>query len=141
MQVKKGDAIKVHYTGKFEDGEVFDSSYPRNEPLGFTVGAGQMIQGFDEAVVGMAVGEEKTVTLPPEKAYGPAHKEYIFPVQKTQLPADMPLEIGTQLMANIQGQDVPVTLVEVGETTVTLDANHQMAGKTLVFDIKIDSIN
>ncbi len=140
MQVKKGDLVKVHYTGKFESGEVFDSSYNRNEPLGFTVGSGQMIQGFDEAVMGMALGEEKTVTLPPEKAYGVSHPEYIFPVEKTQLPPDMPMELGIELMANIQGQDVPVTVIEITENTVKLDANHQMAGKTLVFDIKIDSI-
>lgn len=141
MQVKKGDLVKVHYTGKFESGEVFDSSHHRNEALGFTVGEGQMIQGFDEAVVGMSLGEEKTIILEPEKAYGLSHPDYVFPVERSQLPPEMPVEIGAQLMANIQGQDVPVTIVELGETTVKLDANHPMAGKTLIFDIKIDHVN
>ena len=141
MQIQKGDFISVHYTGRFTDGTVFDTSHNRNEPLDFTVGAGQMIKGFDEAVVGMKIDEEKTVVLQPNEAYGETKAEYLISVERTQLPPDLNPEVGDQLMANFGGQDVPVVVAQTNALSITLDANHPMAGKVLEFDIKIVSID
>jgi peptidylprolyl isomerase len=136
-QAKQGDSVKVHYTGKLDDGTVFDSSVGR-EPLDFTVGAGQLIAGFDEAVVGMAVGETKTVRIAPEQAYGPHNPEMTLQVPRSDLPAEIQPELGMQLEASQEGgHSMVVTVVEVTDESVTFDANHPLAGKTLTFEIEV----
>jgi peptidylprolyl isomerase len=137
---KAGDVVKVHYTGKLTSGEQFDSSIGR-EPLEFTIGAGQMIKGFDNAMPGMTVGEKKTINIAPEDAYGPKSEEAIIPFPKENVPADMKLEPGMQLtLSNQMGQPVPVIVVEVKEDVIILDANHFLAGKELIFDIELVEI-
>lgn len=140
QQVKSGDVVKVHYTGKLTNGEQFDSSVGR-EPLEFTVGAGQMIKGFDDALPGMIVGDKKTINIQPEDAYGQRSEEAIIPFPLENVPADMKLESGMMLtLSNQQGQPVPVVVMEVTEDVVMLDANHFLAGKELVFDIELVEI-
>ena len=139
-QVKEGDVVKVHYTGKLINGEQFDSSADR-EPLEFTVGAGQMIKGFDAAMPGMNLGEKKTINIAPEDGYGPRSEEAIIPFPKENIPADMKLEPGMQLtLSNQDGQPVPVIVVEVKDDVVVLDANHFLAGQELIFDIELVEI-
>ncbi len=139
-KAKKGDAVKVHYTGKLEDGSIFDTSYDR-EPLEFTIGAGQLIEGFDDAVTGMEEGEKKTVTIPPEKAYGPYREDMIIEVGKDTLPEDLKPELNQQLyMEDAHGQTFMVKVVEIGEDSIKLDANHPLAGKDLVFEIELIKI-
>lgn len=141
QQVKNGDTVRVHYTGKLTTGELFDSSEGR-EPLEFEVGAGMMIKGFDAAVVGMALGDKKTVNIVPEEAYGERNDQMIIDFPRSNFPDDMTPEIGMQLMMNNNaGQQFPVTIVEVREDVVVLDANHQLAGKELVFDIEVVGID
>ncbi len=135
-KVTEGDTVKVHYTGTLDDGSVFDSSRDR-DPLQFQVGAGQMIPGFDSAVVGMVVGETKTFTLSPEQAYGMPSDQRIMKFPKSQFPEDMELMEGMQL-AGPGG--MPVTVKEIGEDTVTIDANHPMAGKNLTFEVELIEI-
>jgi peptidylprolyl isomerase len=135
--IKSGDTIKVHYTGRFENGEVFDSSEGR-APLQFTVGGGQLIKGFDAAVIGLQAGDKTTATIPPEDAYGVTRPELLVEFPRERVPADMELTIGQRLhLRDGQGNPVPATVVEIGEAIVRLDANHPMAGKTLVFDIEV----
>ena len=139
-QVKEGDVVKVHYTGKLVNGEEFDSSAGK-EPLEFTVGAGQMIKGFDAAMPGMNVGEKKTINIAPEDAYGEKSAEAIIEFPKEQVPADMKLEPGMPLtLSNEEGQPVPVMVVEVKDDIIILDANHFLAGEELVFDIELIEI-
>lgn len=139
-QVKAGDVVKVHYTGKLVNGEQFDSSAGR-EPLEFTVGAGQMIKGFDAALPGMIIGDKKTINIAPEEAYGPRSEEAIIDFPKANVPADMKLEPGMQLtLSNQAGQPVPVVVVEVKDDVIVLDANHFLAGQELVFDIELVEI-
>lgn len=138
---KNGDSVKVHYTGKLLSGEQFDSSAGR-EPLEFTVGAGQMIKGFDAAIPGMAVGDKKTINIPAAEGYGERSEEAVIPFPKENVPADMKLEPGMQLtLSNQMGQPVPVVVLEVKEDVIMLDANHFLAGQELVFDIELVSIN
>jgi peptidylprolyl isomerase len=140
QQVKAGDVVKVHYAGRLTTGESFDSSEGR-DPLEFTVGAGQMIKGFDAAMPGMTVGEKKTIQIMAEEAYGPRNEEAIIEFPAAQVPPDMKLEIGMSLtLSNAQGMPVPVVVMEVREDAVVLDANHFLAGKDLVFDIELVSI-
>jgi FKBP-type peptidyl-prolyl cis-trans isomerase 2 len=140
QQVKQGDKVKVHYHGKLTDGTTFDSSEGR-EPLEFEVGAGAVIPGFDNGVMGMAIGDKKTVNIPAEEAYGPKVDELVMDFPKERFPEDMQPEIGMQLMMNNgSGQQFPVTIVEVKDESITLDANHQLAGKDLVFDIELVDI-
>lgn len=137
VQAKQGNIVKVHYTGRFEDGTVFDSSI-NNDPLQFTIGEGQIIPGFEEAVVGMNSGESKTITILSDKAYGPYRKEMEVVVARNQFPADMKLDVGEQLQLS-QSDDKPivVTVTNLSDSTVTLDANHPLAGKDLTFDIQL----
>ncbi|AFM06336.1 FKBP-type peptidyl-prolyl cis-trans isomerase [Bernardetia litoralis DSM 6794] len=138
---KKDDLVQVHYTGKFEDGNVFDSSRERKEPIEFQVGAGQMIKGFDAAVEGMNVGESKTITLAPTEAYGESNPENIVSFPKDKLPPEMNPKVGDQLALQGQnGEQIPVVVLEANEEGVVLDANHPMAGKTLVFDLELVGI-
>jgi FKBP-type peptidyl-prolyl cis-trans isomerase 2 len=140
QQVQNGDKIKVHYHGKLRSGETFDTSDGR-EPLAFTVGSGQVIKGFDEGVKGMKVGDKKTVEIQVTDAYGEKQQEMMIEFPKDQFPADMNPEIGMQLMmSNGSGQQFPVTVAEVKEESIVLDANHPLAGQDLIFDLELVSI-
>ncbi|WP_339925053.1 peptidylprolyl isomerase [uncultured Cyclobacterium sp.] len=133
----KGNTVKVHYTGKLNDGTIFDSSKDR-EPLEFVLGDGKMIKGFDVAVEGMTVGDDISVTIPTEEAYGPKREDMMLDVPIDQVPADIKPEVGMDLsIQNQQGQPTPVKVVHIDETKITLDANHPLAGEDLVFDIKL----
>ena len=139
-EVKTGDVVKVHYTGKLTNGEQFDSSTGR-EPLEFTVGAGQMIKGFDAAMPAMKVGEKKTINISPEDAYGVKDEQAIIEFPKENIPKDMKPEVGMQLqLRNENGQPYPVTITEIKDDVIVLDANHRLAGKELVFDIELMEI-
>ena len=139
-QAKEGDVVRVHYTAKLTNRDQFDSSVGR-EPLEFTVGAGQMIKGFDAAMPGMAVGEKKTINIVPEEAYGLKDPAAIIEFPKEHIPADMTLEPGMQLnLTDPNGNPVPVVVLEVKEEVVILDANHFLAGEELVFDIELVEI-
>jgi FKBP-type peptidyl-prolyl cis-trans isomerase 2 len=138
--VKEGDVVRVHYTGKLTNGEQFDSSEGR-EPLEFTVGAGQMIKGFDDAMPGMNVGEKKTINILPQDGYGHKDDEAIIEFPRENVPPDMKLEPGIQLqLRNEAGQPFPVTVTEIKDDVIVLDANHALAGKELVFDIELVEI-
>ncbi|HUZ59691.1 MAG TPA: peptidylprolyl isomerase [Hanamia sp.] len=140
-KAKKGDNVKVHYKGKLTSGEQFDSSEGR-EPLAFTVGAGQMIKGFDDAIHGMSVGEKKTINIAPENAYGLKKEDAIVEFPKSNIPEDMKLEPGMKLQLHNQaGQPIPVVVTEIKDDIVVLDANHELAGKELVFDIELVEIS
>lgn len=129
---------RVHYTGTFNDGTKFDSSYDRGETLEFVCGAGMMIKGFDEAVKTMEVGEIKDVHLMPEEAYGVSNPDYILVMEINQLPGSENLNVGEQVqLMNEMGQPIPVTVIEKDETNITFDANHEMAGKELNFKIEL----
>ncbi len=137
---KVGDTVKVHYTGKLEDGTVFDTSSDR-DPIQFTIGEGNIIPGFESAVVGMAPGQSKTETIPCAEAYGPRHDEMIQSVERTAIPADIEVTEGQRLqVSQPDGQAMVVTVTEVKEDSVTLDGNHMLAGKDLVFDIELVEI-
>lgn len=136
MAIQNGDKVKVHYIGKLRDGAIFDSSRER-EPLEFTLGAGQLIPGFEEALIGHEPGETVIARIPAEKGYGEPDQDLIFSVAKAQVPEGIPLEVGTPLhLSNEKGQ-MDVTITEVGPEDITLDANHPLAGKTLEFEIEI----
>ncbi|MFM2139557.1 MAG: hypothetical protein RJA57_1864 [Bacteroidota bacterium] len=140
QQVKKGDKIKVHYHGKLTSGETFDSSEGR-DPLEFEVGSGMVIPGFDLGVTGMAVGEKKTIHIPFSEAYGPRNPQMVIDMPKERFPVDMELEVGLPLVMNDgQGHQYQVTITEIRETTVMLDANHPLAGEDLVFDLELVEI-
>ncbi len=139
-QVKMNDTIKVHYTGKLADGQVFDSSENR-EPLEFTVGSGMLIPGFENGVVDMKVSEKKTIEIPMTEAYGPVNDELFQEVEKAQLPPDIEPEVGLGLMSKAtDGSEMPLTISEVREESIIVDANHPLAGKDLTFDIEVVSI-
>jgi FKBP-type peptidyl-prolyl cis-trans isomerase 2 len=140
QQVKSGDKVKVHYHGKLTNGETFDSSEGR-EPLEFEVGKGMVIQGFDDGVTGMTVGEKKTINIPVEEAYGPKNPEMLIEMPKDRFPKDMEIEIGMPLMmSDGSGQNFQVVVMDVKEDSVALDANHPLAGQDLVFDIELVEI-
>jgi len=139
-QAKSGDTVKIHYTGTLEDGTEFDSSSGR-EPLEFTLGSGQVITGFDKAVEGMAVGDSKSVNIPPEDAYGPRHDQMIQDVPKSALPDNLEPTEGMALQARGQdGRVISLTVTSVGEESITVDGNHPLAGKSLNFDIRLVAI-
>jgi peptidylprolyl isomerase len=139
-KAKKGDVVKVHYKGTLNSGEQFDSSEGR-DPLKFTVGAGQMIAGFDAAIPGMVVGEKKTIVIAPEDAYGQKKEDAIIEFPKSNIPADMKLEPGMKLqLRNEAGHPVPVVVTEVKDDVIILDANHELAGEELIFDIELVEI-
>lgn len=141
MTAKKNDTVKVHYKGTLSTGEIFDTSEGR-EPLEFTVGAGQMIPGFDKGVEGMAVEETKTINIPCAEAYGEVKQEMIQEVPKNQLPPEIKPEVGMQLMSQTpEGHQIPLVVTEVKDESITVDANHPLAGKDLTFEITMVSIN
>ena len=135
-EVKKGDKVKVKYTGYLEDGSTFDSNEDKDALL-FEVGAGQVIKGFDDAVVGMKVGEKKSVTIKPEEAYGERHEEMVIKIPKTQFQGE---EVKEGMMVS-SSNGMQATVVAVNDNDVTLDFNFPLAGKTLKFDIKVEAIN
>jgi len=140
MEAKQGDVVRVHYTGRLTDGTQFDSSEGR-EPLEFTIGGGQMIKGFDTGVLGMAVGEKKTIQVAPNEAYGERDEEAIIEFPSANIPEDMKLEPGMQLtLRNQFGQPIPVVVLEVKDEIIIMDANHMLAGKDLVFDVELVEI-
>jgi peptidylprolyl isomerase len=135
-----GDTVLFHYTGCLNDGTVFDSSSGR-EPFRVTLGTGQVIRGVDEALVGMAPGEEKTVTLPADEAYGPRRPELLHEVQREAIPPEVDVEVGKQLEGrDTAGQRLRLTVVDVADDTVTLDANHPLAGQDRKFDLQLVQI-
>src|SRR5204863_5579536 len=140
QQVKSGDKIKVHYHGRLTNGETFDKSEGR-EPLEFEVGSGMVIKGFDDGVTGMSVGEKKTINIPYDEAYGPRNPEMVIEMPKDRFPQDMEIEPGMPLMmSDGQGQQFQVTVAQIKDESVTLDANHPLAGKDLVFDLELVEI-
>ena len=137
---QKGDKVKVHYHGKLTSGETFDSSKGR-EPLEFTVGAGMVIKGFDDALIEMKTGDVKTVNIPVAEAYGARVEEMFFDFPKANFPDDMTPQVGMQLnMRDSHGQQVPVVIVAIEEDSVKLDANHPLAGQDLIFEIELVDI-
>ena len=135
--VQSGSVVRVHYTGKLEDGTVFDSSEGR-EPLEFTLGSGQVISGFDQAVAGMSVGESRSARIPADEAYGPRREDLLLEVDRQQIPEGIDLAVGTQLqLQQSDGQAVPVTVTDLGSDSVTLDANHPRAGQDLIFELEL----
>lgn len=140
-EIKQGDTVRIHYKGTLLDGNVFDSSEGR-DPLEFVVGSGQIIPGLDTAMPGLTVGEKKRVEIACVDAYGPINPAARQQIPREGIPDDIPLEPGTQLqMQTPDGQALPVMVVDFDEATVTLDANHPLAGQDLVFDIEVVSIN
>ena len=139
-QAQVGDMVKVHYTGRLADGTIFDTSMER-EPLEFTLGGGELIPGFEQAVLGMTAGESKTATILADQAYGPHHAERVIDIERHHLPSDLQPEIGQQLqMTRPDGTTLNVIITTVSETQVTLDANHPLAGQDLIFDITLVEI-
>ena len=136
-EAKRGDKVKVNYTGKLADGTVFDSS-DGGDPLEFAIGSGQVIQGFDEGVVGMKVGESKVVEIPVEKAYGARNDEMVIQAPIEQVPPDLKPEIGMRMeMGGANGEILRVVVVEITDTHITLDANPPLAGEDLTFEIEL----
>ncbi|MDG1431766.1 MAG: peptidylprolyl isomerase [Paracoccaceae bacterium] len=139
-QAKSGDTVRIHYTGTLDDGSTFDSSEGR-DPLEFTLGSGQVIPGFDVGVTGMKIGDKKTINIPCVEAYGELDPNARQDIPRDSIPADIPLDIGTQLqMQAPDGQAMMVTVAEVTDENVTLDANHPLAGKDLTFALELVSI-
>ena len=135
--VKDGDTVKIHYTGKLEDGTVFDSSDGR-DPLELKVGAGQVIPGFEKGVLGMEPGGSKTITIPADDAYGQRRDDLTVSVKKTEFPENISPEVGQQLqLKQPDGNMINVVVTDIAEEQVTLDANHPLAGKTLIFDVEL----
>lgn len=139
-EAKTGDTVRVHYTGKLKDGDVFDSSRQRG-PLEVTLGAGQVISGFEQALEGMSPGESKCVDVPAAEGYGERQEEKILDFQRSVLPDDIDPKIGQSLQLQTQdGRAVPAVVTRVSESTVTVDANHPLAGSHLVFDLELVEI-
>lgn len=137
--IKNGDKVSLHYKGTLDDGTVFDSSEGR-EPLEFTAGAGMVIKGFDDGVMGMKVGEKKSIHIVPDEAYGALNEQMLFKFDRADLPGDIPLGVGETLNMHDGQQAVPVIIREIHDTHILLDANHPLAGKALNFDLEIVAI-
>jgi len=136
-QAKEGDEVQVHYTGKLEDGTVFDTSED-GDPLSFTIGENRVIPGFEEAVTGMEPGDSKTTEVEPEQAYGEHREDMVMEMERDQIPDDVDPEVGQQLQLRLEnGQTVPVLITALGEESVTIDANHPLAGRKLMFEIEL----
>lgn len=140
-KAKNGDNVKVEYTGRLTDGTVFDSNVGK-QPLDFEIGQGKLIPGFEKGVVGMAVGEEKIVEIPPDQAYGTRDEELVWQVSKEQLPGSIDPEVGMKLRSQLtNGQSVDLVVTSVLDESITVDANHALAGEALRFDIKLLEIS
>ena len=141
MKVTKGNIVKIDYTGKLEDGTVFDSSKSHDKPLEFEVGSGHIIEGFDKAMIGMMKEDEKEITLKPAEAYGEINPDLLKKIPKEQFPKDAEITVGMMLEMNSpDGMKIPVIVSEIGDKEITIDLNHPMAGKTLIFNIKLLSV-
>lgn len=139
-KAKEGDTVRIHYSGKLTDGTEFDSS-EGGAPLEFEIGSGQIIPGLEQQIVGMEPGETNKVTVAAEDAYGPHHPEHVQDIPKESLPADLDVEVGSRLQATTSdGRQVPLTVVEVGDAHIKVDANHPLAGQDLVFDVELVEI-
>ncbi len=140
--IKEGDKIKVEYTRKLEDGNVFDSSEKHGKPLEFEVGAGKVIKGFDAGVIGMKKTQKKKITITPEQGYGQVRKELLKKVPIEKIPSEKPLKAGMILVVGLpNGNKIPAKITKIDKKEVTIDLNHPLAGKTLTFDVKIVEIN
>ena len=140
-KVKNGDRVKVHYTGKLEDGNVFDSS-ENSPPLDFVVGSGDVMPGIENGVIGMEVGDTKTIEILTEEAFGPRRKELVVELMKSDIPKHITPTIGQRLEIRMpDDQNITVTITDMDEDTVTIDANHPLAGYTLLFDIELVEIS
>jgi peptidylprolyl isomerase len=140
MQVKNGDTIQVHYKGTLSDGTLFDSS-EGSEPLEFKVGEGRVIPGFEKGVIDMKVGDKKTINIPCLEAYGELNDEMKITLPRTEVPADMKPEIGMEMhLTDENGQVIPVLVIDLTEDTITLDANHPLAGEDLTFELELMNI-
>lgn len=136
-KAKLGDTVKVHVTGKLEDGKVFDSTV-KSEPLQFTIGEGELIRGFENAVVGMVQGEKKTAKVPPDQAFGPHKDDLVLKVNRKIIPTHIKPEVGMELeMSRGDSKKMKVMITEVSDSSVTVDANHPLAGKNLIFDLEL----
>ena len=141
MTVKEGNTVKVEYTGMFDDGTVFDSSEKHDKPLEFEVGARQMIPGFEDAVLGMNIGDEKRIKLGPAQAYGEHREDLIKTVPREQMPPEQRLEVGMGLLVSLpDGTDIPAKVIDITDDTITIDLNHPLAGADLSFEIKVIDI-
>jgi len=139
-QAKDGDTVKVHFTGRLENGEVFVKS-EEDQPIDLTLGTGELIPGVERTIVGMEVGEKKTIAVPPEQAYGPKQEDLMVEIDKSNLPEHVTPAIGKGLrIRQSDGDDIPVIISEMTENTVTLDGNHPLAGATLFFDLQLVEI-
>jgi peptidylprolyl isomerase len=138
-KVKDGDAVKIHYTGTLKDGTEFDTSVG-GDPMEFTVGEGKLIPGFEKAVVGLAPGDKKTFTIPFDEAYGPRRDELVVAVERDQMPSDLNPVVGDDLVMEREDKKFRVRVVEVTDDTVTLDANHPLAGEDLNFEVELVEI-
>jgi FKBP-type peptidyl-prolyl cis-trans isomerase 2 len=140
IQVKENNTVKVHYTGKLSDGQVFDSSEGK-EPLEFTLGQGRLIPGFEKGLMDMKLNEKKTVTIAKEEAYGEVNQDLIQEVQKSELPQEITPEVGMGLVSkSSDGQEMNLQVIEVREESIVLDGNHPLAGKDLTFDLEVVEI-
>jgi peptidylprolyl isomerase len=138
--VKNGDKIKVHYTGKYEDGKVFDSSVD-GDPLDVEIGAAQVIKGFEDALMGMEQGEKKTISIPPDQGYGQHDPALLIEIPNSNIPDEVTPQVGMKLrLRDSKGQSAVVTVTEIGKQSIKLDANHPLAGKVLVFDLELVEI-
>ena len=136
-QVKENNTVKVNYTGKLSDGQVFDSSEGK-EPIEFTLGQGRLIPGFEKGLIDMGLNEKKTITIPKEEAYGEVNKDLIQEVKKSELPQEMAPEVGMGLVSKSpDGQEMNLLVIEVKEETIVIDGNHPLAGKELIFDLEV----
>ena len=139
-QAQQGNIVRVHYTGRLDDGSVFDSS-EGGEPLEFTIGQGQMIPGFEQGVVGMELGESRTVVIAADQAYGVYQPQGVIEVDRSEIPPTIQLEVGLQLQANgPDGRPAQLTVIELSEDKVKMDGNHPLAGKDLTFEIEVVGI-
>ena len=139
-QVKENDTVKVHYTGKLTDGQVFDTSEGK-DPIEFTLGQGQLIPGFEKGLLDMKVNEKKTITIPKEEAYGDPREDLVQEVEKSQLPEEIKPEVGMGLVSKTpDGREMNLVVAEVKEETIVVDGNHPLAGKDLVFDLEVVEI-
>jgi peptidylprolyl isomerase len=139
-QAREGDKVQVHYEGRLDDGTTFDSSEGR-DPIEFTIGEGEVVPGFEQAVTGMAAGEKKTATIAAENAYGERMDDLLFSVSRDQVPDGMEVNVGDQLSVGLpNGETVPMQVAGVDEESLTLDANHPLAGKDLTFDLELVQI-
>ena len=137
-QARPGDRVRVHYSGTLEDGSVFSSTYEEDEPFEFTIGEKNVLSSFGNAVIGMKVGERRTISVPPEEGYGQHKKEFVFNMERSQAPAELELEVGKKLQIRLRGGKTAVATIQaITEDSVILDANDPLAGKTLTFKIEL----